>query len=80
MTFPIFEGPIATDPAPLPLASEKRYIREEKGEIYWDFPLPEEKFDDHPEEIGRIMSQEEFDQRIKTEEGFEKEDRFVVFI
>jgi len=65
---------IGTEPARLPWASEPHFVLIDKGTELWNWPKPDEKFEDNPEQLGRIMSQEELNELAAREEKFKKED------
>lgn len=67
---------IGTEPARLPFANESRFKEEDTSSVLWDWPKQDEKFDDNPEQLGRIMTQKELDDVIAQEDFFVKEDKW----
>lgn len=50
---------------------------EDTGSVLWDWPKPDEKFEDNPHQLGRVMSEEELQAVIKREDAFLLEDKYV---
>lgn len=67
---------MGTEPGRLPWKSEKQYIERDEGNVMWDWPKPDEKFEDNPEQLGRILTKDEINAIIKREDNFIVEDKY----
>eukprot|EP01111_Echinosteliopsis_oligospora_P017799 TRINITY_DN7854_c0_g1_i1.p1 TRINITY_DN7854_c0_g1~~TRINITY_DN7854_c0_g1_i1.p1 ORF type:complete len:382 (+),score=137.34 TRINITY_DN7854_c0_g1_i1:63-1208(+) len=67
---------IGTDPARLRYPSEKKFEQIDTGDVRWDWPLPGEKFEDNPDQLGRRLSDAEWEQVLKKEEQWNQEEEW----
>ena len=65
---------LGTDPARLPWASEPHFQLVNTGTELWNWPTPEEKFEDNPEQLGRIMTTQELADLEAREAKFKTQD------